>query len=134
MPFLDVRELGDKIYIICCNCNLTPYFVQNCYVILGKKDKLWIQEKVVRNWLIEVLIENTIPMIGSWQLSFLWIPTVFIVPTDLFLYSYEADSMLNFLKKNKRKLAYFMFLFHFPLYGWYYISELFWRCGIYFFY
>ena len=65
MPFLDVRELGDKIYIICCNCNLTPYFVWNCYVILGKKDKLWIQAKVVRNWLIEVLIEDTIPMIGK---------------------------------------------------------------------
>ena len=63
--FLMFENLGIKYILYVVTATWPCILCKHCYVILGKKDKFWIQAKVVRNWLIEVLIENTIPMIGK---------------------------------------------------------------------
>ena len=63
--FLMFENLGIKYILYVVTATWLRILCKHCYVILGKKDKLWIQAKVVRNWLIEVLIEDTIPMIGK---------------------------------------------------------------------
>ena len=100
-------------------------------IILSRNEPFWIQHKVVRNWLLRPLIDNIVAMINGRicekRVGIRMGNNCFLLwPTGSFIRIRQIPYR-SFSRKTKES-SMFLFLFIVPLYGWYYISELFWGC------